>query len=255
MDLTELESNISTPVSSRSPSPAPSDPDAPPSRHPEYYIHDDMAIFLVERRLFKVHRYFLERESEIFRWMFLCPPHQEGPEGGTDSAPITLPGVTQHEFETLLNYLYKGMHNDFRFSRHRWIALLSIASRYDMDKIRERAILQISGAWPPIDPVDKIILAEKHDVPSWLVPAYISLCHRETTLEESEAMKLGLPVTVKLNRAREAVRALGPRPLSSWPEQRRPPGQPLTASEHYDNSVVQIVNEVFWPASVTPETS
>src|SRR5882762_2875371 len=190
--------------------------------------------------------------------MFLCPPRQEGVEGGTDATPIPLPGVTRHEFETLLNYLYKGydmlsntllvrsdvsgfdisMHNDIRFSHRRWIALLSIASRYDMDKIRERAIKQISRAQPSVDPVDKIILAEKHDISTWLVPAYIALCHRETTLEESEAMKLGLSVTVKLNRAREAVRALGPRRRSS-----------VSAIAEYDSGVLRIVKQVFWPSA------
>jgi hypothetical protein len=32
---------------SRSTSPVPPDPDAPPSHDPEYYLQDDMAIFLV----------------------------------------------------------------------------------------------------------------------------------------------------------------------------------------------------------------
>ena len=55
-----------------------------------------------------MHRYFLERESEVFRGMFLSPPPQEGAEGQTDSNPISLPGVTKFEFESLLKFLCKG---------------------------------------------------------------------------------------------------------------------------------------------------
>lgn len=61
----------------------------------------------VDHRLFKVHRHFLERESEVFRWMFLCPPGPEGAEGLTDDKPITLPDITQLEFVTLLDFFYK----------------------------------------------------------------------------------------------------------------------------------------------------
>jgi len=238
------------PVSSRAASPAPSDPGSPPSHHPEYYFHDDMAIFLVDHRLFKVHRHFLERESEIFRWMFLCPPRPEGAEGGTDDNPIPLPGVTRYEFMTLLDFFYKGMHDDFRLSLGKWICILSVSSRYDMDKIRQRAIRQINSHRPRIDPIDKIVLAEKHHIPDWLAPAYASLCQRPNPLEEWEAGQLGIGITVKLARAREAVRELphsrppsvswGPVPVEVEPEP--------TDYETYDaRDVSRVVQEVFWP--------
>jgi hypothetical protein len=42
-----LGSRPGSQFSSRMPSPAPSDRDAPPLHDPDYYFHDDMAIFLV----------------------------------------------------------------------------------------------------------------------------------------------------------------------------------------------------------------
>ena len=41
--------------------------------------------------------------------MFACPSTDEGKEGVDDARPIHLPGVTRREFETLLDYFYKGL--------------------------------------------------------------------------------------------------------------------------------------------------
>ena len=41
--------------------------------------------------------------------MFACPSPDEGKEGLDDTRPIHLPGVTRREFETLLDYFYKGL--------------------------------------------------------------------------------------------------------------------------------------------------
>lgn len=101
-------------ITSRSPSPVFLDQDA------EFFIEDDMAIFCVsdviwlncarlvnlalcsirlkiQNCLFKVHRFFLDRESSIF------------PKGtGSKAQPIELPGVTRLEFKSLLNFFYNG---------------------------------------------------------------------------------------------------------------------------------------------------
>ena len=76
------------------------------------------------------------------------------------------------------------MHDDFCLSLAEWVFILSISSRYDMDKLRQRAIRQIISHRPRIDPVEKIVLAEKHNIPDWLAPAYASLCQRANPLEE-----------------------------------------------------------------------
>jgi len=244
---------------SRTPSPIPSEPDAPPSHDAEYYLHDEMAIFLVERRLFKIHRHFFVRESDVFRTMFSCPPGHETMEGMTDDRPISLPGITGFEFKTLLDFFYNGMHDGFKLSLKEWTAILSISSRYDMDKIRRRAIGQIISHRPRIEPVEKFVLAEKHNIPDWLPAAYASLCQRANPLEEWEAEKLGLRITVKLARAREAVRELNSRRGS--PIRPQQPWSPVSVQnlhdmadyERYDNrDVSRIVDEVFFPSVGVP---
>ena len=102
------------------------------------------------------------------------------------------------------------MHSDFVMSSAEWIALLSISSLYDMTKIRRRAIEEITLYVPPIDPVEKIVQAQKFDIPEWLPSAYKDLCRRKNPLEEREAVKIGLSVAVKIARVREAVREVNP---------------------------------------------
>ena len=41
---------------------------------------------------FKVHKYFLKRDSEVFEGMFTVPVGEGSVEGKTGDAPITLPG-------------------------------------------------------------------------------------------------------------------------------------------------------------------
>jgi hypothetical protein len=146
-----------------------------------------------------------------------------------------------------------SMQDDFKLSLGEWIFILSVSSRYDMDKIRQRAIRQIISHHPRIDPIEKIMLAEKHNIPDWLPSAYASLCQRANPLEEWEAEKLGMGVMVKLARAREAVRELSTRPRSSafnsWGSVAVVEAEPqCTDHELYDaREVRRVVDEVFWP--------
>ena len=62
--------------------------------------------------LFKIHKYFLIRESTFFRTMFQLPP-RDMVEGLSDHFPIHLnpPGavfVTDEEFADFLRFLYYG---------------------------------------------------------------------------------------------------------------------------------------------------
>ena len=58
-----------------------------------------------------------------------------------------------------------------------------------------------------------MVLAVKHSVDPWLVPAYCDLCERVEPLTDQEAEKLGLVTTARLARARELLRKSG-RPSS-----------------------------------------
>ncbi|KAI0088375.1 hypothetical protein BDY19DRAFT_994277 [Irpex rosettiformis] len=181
--------------------------------HQEFFIEDEMVIFLVENCYFRVHKYFLRRDSVIFRDLFMCPSGPAEPEGRTKETAITLPGVTKYEMSCLLKFLYHGMYDSnatysWRTSVSEWTALLSISTRYAFDRIRSRAIAALAPGPIPystqlLGPVDMIVLAVKHDIPQWLETAYVSLCLREHPLEEGEGEKLGVVTSIRLAKARE----------------------------------------------------
>jgi hypothetical protein len=60
----------------------------------------------VDRILFKVHRFFFERDSEVFRNLLHCP--QPGADGRTKATAICPEDLTKDEFVTLLDFFYDG---------------------------------------------------------------------------------------------------------------------------------------------------
>ena len=67
----------------------------------------------MEDTLFRVHRYYFTRESQIFADMFSLPVGGADGSSGTiegksDSSPIDIPGVTTQEMESFLAFVYFG---------------------------------------------------------------------------------------------------------------------------------------------------
>ncbi|ETW77471.1 hypothetical protein HETIRDRAFT_480130 [Heterobasidion irregulare TC 32-1] len=167
-------------------------------------MEDALSIFLVSGRLYKVHRYLLS-QSVAFRDMFTCPP---GPnamvQGETDADPITLQGVTQEEFEALLDVFYDSNHDGYsKITLQQWMHILSIASVFQFDNIRERAIREITKHEPNLDAMQEIELALKHEVRQWALEGLAKLLLRPEVLDEDEASRLPLGMVVKLWKARE----------------------------------------------------
>ncbi|THH19334.1 hypothetical protein EW146_g1807 [Bondarzewia mesenterica] len=176
----------------------------PPSRHQTYYIvENNLSIFLVSGCLFRVHRYLFE-ESPVFRDMFSIPPGEEGVEGESDTAPIVLPEITQQEFEALLDFLYDRGYDGYRdFNVRKWINVLSISSRFEFDKVRARAIKELTELEPSLDAIEEILLAQKYEVPQWIFPGLTKLLIRSKIPDLSEAERLPLDMVLSVWRARE----------------------------------------------------
>jgi hypothetical protein len=83
--------------------------------------------------------------------------------------------------------------------------LLSISTRFDFERIRQLAISRLERLLI-LDPIEKIVLAVKHDIPQWLAPAYEALCQRPNPLNEWEARKIGWTKAVLVAQARKEVR-------------------------------------------------
>lgn len=118
------------------------------------------------------------------------------------------------------------MHDGFSLPQASWIALLSIAHRFEFLNVRDRAIREIYGplqdqrtqaqpqpqllpSQPPPQPQGEehlmlISVAEKYDVPSrYIVPLLVTLVTRAQPLTEDDVARLS-PLTVsRLAHSRE----------------------------------------------------
>ncbi|KAF7320580.1 BTB domain-containing protein [Mycena chlorophos] len=168
-----------------------------------YCFDDGLSYFLVENQIFRVHRHFLVRDSIYFQEIFAGPL---GALGEHEREAIPLDGVGSSEFECLLDFFYTGMYTQSAFALSQWLTLLSISTRLRFDRLRTHAIEAIERDPTPIEPVDKIVLATKYRIPSWLPSAYAALCRRPSALEEWEAEKIGLRSVVLIAKAREVYR-------------------------------------------------
>ncbi|KAF8480089.1 hypothetical protein DFH94DRAFT_740239 [Russula ochroleuca] len=190
------------------------------SRHDEFYFTDEMTVFQIENRLFRVHRHFLAENSLIFNSMFSLPRVSKVGsivEGASDANPIFLSDVTVLEFETLLRFFYKSIYDGFSLPQASWIALLSISHRYEFLNVYERAIREIYGPFEPQtrraskeeekekeDEKEKekelqvlISVAEKYDVP-------LRTCRPPLT--EGEVLSFSALTVSRLAHAREEFR-------------------------------------------------
>jgi len=201
------------------------------NRHAEFYFTDEMTVFQVENRLFRVHRHFLAENSLIFSSMFSLPRDTSAElgstpaEGTSDANPIYLSGVTELEFETLLRFFYKSIYDGFTLPQASWVALLSIAHRYEFLNVRERAIREIYGPFQARQNLKRwdsmtaeevqnelqkhdyhllISVAEKYDVPVCdLVPLLLPFVLREQPLTEGEVLRFSALTVSRLAHARE----------------------------------------------------
>jgi hypothetical protein len=95
------------------------------------------------------------------------------------------------------------MHDDYKAPLPDWIAILSISTRFIFEKVRGRAIKEITARLDEVEPFELIGLAIKFDVEQWLKPAYRRIVARVTLITHAEALKVPFPMAVMLMRSRE----------------------------------------------------
>lgn len=112
------------------------------------------------------------------------------------------------------------MHDYCELTLYQWIGILAVSTRLECDKLRERAIQEIHQHRPRIDPIEKIVLAQKYDVPDWYISSYAAICQRAQPLSPEEGMKVGLTTAILLAQSREAARQEPPPARESTPTTR-----------------------------------
>ncbi|KAJ7286922.1 hypothetical protein C8J57DRAFT_1282354 [Mycena rebaudengoi] len=196
--------------------------------HARFFFPDGTVIFLVETTLYRVHRYFFERDSAIFASMFTLPSAAgERPEGEVVENPIVLEGVNTLDFDRFLSVLYpiNFLTRDV-VSVDEWTSVLALATKWEFTSLRELAMQNLSAT---TSAVERIAIGRRYDVPSWLVPAYTEVCERKDPLTPAEGRLLGLDDVICIGQVRHSIRYTS------------------NLNRHHD-SIVMLVKDVFLPA-------
>jgi hypothetical protein len=84
-----------------------------------------------------------------------------------------------------------------------WSAILDLSTRWGFTSIRDLAIRCIK----PPNPLDRLILARKHAVEEWTLPALLDLCERPEPPSLEEARLMDFEDVVLVGSVRQAVRS------------------------------------------------
>jgi hypothetical protein len=95
------------------------------------------------------------------------------------------------------------MHDDYVATLADWVAMLSISTRLMFEKVRERAITEITARLDKVEVFELIRLAIKFDVEQWLKPAYRRIVVRTELIPYAIFTKIPVHVSIMLTRARE----------------------------------------------------
>lgn len=201
------------------------------TRHPQYYLHDGSVSIHVAGTVFRVHKYFLERESEYFREGFEAAGPQE--DGRSDQAAFRLDDVTISEFERLLWVFYNPQYLYDEQPVDHWITILDLATRWKFPSVRDLAVRQLQKL--DMNPVERIIIYNKYNLDkSLLLPAYIRLC-KQSSRSVEDGRRLGMPTVLKINEAREYAQRSAAEQGCHSP----------TSADAEDQELVEILRDVF----------
>ncbi|KAH7883267.1 hypothetical protein F5I97DRAFT_1903722 [Phlebopus sp. FC_14] len=173
------------------------------SRHPEFYIRDGNVAFLAEKILFRVHRFFFERESEFFQTRFLeSEANDAAPRDDIDNHPYILDDVKSDDFAKLLWVWYNPRYTYSRQPKETWLVVVQLANRWGFGEMRNLAIRQLEKI--KIEPVEKITLYRENKIDhSLLIPSYVALCQSPTLPTSAEGERLEMDTVLKIATARE----------------------------------------------------
>ncbi|EPS96611.1 hypothetical protein FOMPIDRAFT_1099659, partial [Fomitopsis schrenkii] len=173
-------------------------------RHERFYFDDGNVIFLVEDTLFNVHRYFLKRESPVFRDMFALTPDADAPEGSSDEHPIVLEGTKSLDFACLLACLYplSVIQHDDMPAEH-WSLALDFAVKWQFHDIRDLAVMKMMDLTTHASTLAlQVAAARKHNMEGWYLDAFIKLCERGRPITPEEGELLGMLDVIRISAIR-----------------------------------------------------
>ncbi|KAG6829706.1 hypothetical protein H0H92_003741 [Tricholoma furcatifolium] len=156
----------------------------PPERDTLYYWTN------IEDTLFRIPKDALVTNSRVFQDLFTVPQGDDTPlEGSSDSHPIELPIILPIDIPAR------------KISKDGWIAVLRIATLWEMNKIRRHAINMLTVM--SLGSIEKIVLAKKFHIPEWLRAGYSELVDQHEMPSLSDCEEIGLLSAICIYQLRE----------------------------------------------------
>ncbi|KZT27201.1 hypothetical protein NEOLEDRAFT_1131230 [Neolentinus lepideus HHB14362 ss-1] len=166
--------------------------------HDHYFFDDGTVTFMVERTLFRVHRFFFERDSALFRDQLLTHP-----EVRSGDSIVELKDCTALDFERFLGVLYPNAFNQHTATTlEEWSSILALSAQWGFESIR---LLAIREVFPLASSIDRVALGLKYDIKDWLLDAYLDICLRRDPISDDEAERLGAKDVARVSRLREKI--------------------------------------------------
>lgn len=205
------------------------------TRHEEYHINGGDLFFLVEHVQFRVHRYFFERESGVFRNQLTTPASPGATrQGSSESNAIVLENVKSVDFAKFLWVFYNPKYSLYNATTEDWTVIINLAHRWAFPEVKSLAVRELEKL--VLSDVDRISIYHTYQIDkSLLIPRYAALCERENPLTLQEGLQLGMETTLMIARLRELSRA---NPTPSGARSPRPAGI------HFDE-MTRLVCEMF----------
>ncbi|KAJ7934847.1 hypothetical protein B0H13DRAFT_2246986 [Mycena leptocephala] len=175
-------------------------------RFEDYYLLGGDFYCIAENKLFRVHRYFFERESTFFKAQLAIPATPGAPRiGTTDDTAILLDNVRSADFAKLLWVFYNPKYSLYDATVEDWSTILELACRWEFAEVKSLAVRELEKLELP--DIDRIVLYHKFAVDqSYLIPRYVALCERPELPTVEEGIRLGMQTVISLSHARECAR-------------------------------------------------
>jgi len=160
----------------------------------------------VENYLFRIHRFFFERESAYFRLRLEKTSHPDrDPPGSSESNPLVLDGATSDAFACFLWVFYNPKYSVYKATPEQWSAILELAQKWGFRQVEELCIRELERL--TLSHVDRIHIYQQHNLDqSLLLDSFESLTTRDDPIDVEEGMKLGLRTSLQIACAREKSR-------------------------------------------------
>ncbi|RXW11415.1 hypothetical protein EST38_g14441 [Candolleomyces aberdarensis] len=161
----------------------------------------DLVFFKVEEITFPVSPHRLIENSDVLAGMFNMPTGEDQRVEGRDREhPIVLEGYQASDFDALLRVLYPTpedlISGSFTLEKEEWVGVLNLSTRWQMKKIRDHAINNLSKI--SLSPVEKVVLARAHEVAKWLKEGLSEIVTENPVQALDELETLGLKTACRL---------------------------------------------------------